>query len=471
MLKKIKYLGNTIPVHINSLFVLIPFIITGFALLAFLVAYHGSSVLSERFLFWGGVAVVLFAASSGIAITVVILNPIRKFINTVHRSPTFSKEMSDSESSVARRRDLSRFDFVFEEVANIISKVDARKRFPHIVGQSRSMRNVLSQVIKVGPTDTTVLILGESGVGKELIATSIHEESSRREKPFIKLNCVAIPTGLLESELFGHERGAFTGAAGRKIGKFEMANEGTLFLDEIGDMPLETQAKLLRVLQEREFERVGGNQTISVDVRFIAASNKNLQGMVEEGTFREDLFYRLNVFSIYMPPLRERLEDIPPLTRHILKMTPGEPELSPEAMRELMNHGWPGNVRELINILTRASVMAEDGQISTTGLAKNGRSLLKPTSGARDSKAEQAQAPLLNEDNLPAVQESFLDEDFKLDERLAALEQDIIIKALKKTGGVQSKAAELLGIKQRSLWHRVKKYDINVDDTKKHQKM
>lgn len=470
MVKKLKSLGNTIPAHISSLFVLIPFIITGFALLAFLVAYHGSAVLSERFLFWGGFAVVIFAASSGIAITVIILNPIRKFITTVHRSPTFAREMTHSQSDESRKRDFNRFNYVFEEMTSIISKVDARERFPHIVGQSRVMRNVLSQVIKVGPTDATVLILGESGVGKELIATALHEESRRLDKPFIKLNCVAIPTGLLESELFGHEKGSFTGAAGRKIGKFEMAHEGTLFLDEIGDMPLETQAKLLRVLQEREFERVGGNETISVDVRFIAASNKNLKHMVKEGTFRDDLFYRLNVFTIYMPPLRERLDDIPPLSRHILTMTPGEPDLSAEAMRELMNYDWPGNVRELINVLTRASVMAEDGWITKIGLARDGRSSSSSIPIPGGHMNPQTQEPMIDEETLPAGQEPFLDDEFNLDERLAALEQEIIIQALKKTGGVQSKAADLLGIKQRSLWHRVKKYDIDVEDTKKHQK-
>ena len=218
-------------------------------------------------------------------------------------------------------------------------------------------------------TDSTVLISGESGTGKELVASSLYEHSFRQGKPFIKLNCVAIPEGLLESELFGHEKGSFTGATAQKIGKFELADGGTIFLDEIGDMPLATQAKLLRILQEKEFERVGGNQTIRVDVRFIAATNKNLTEMVRQGTFREDLYYRLNVFSIHLPPLRERKEDIPLLAAHILEQMENPVKLSSEGLQILMTNSLPGNIRELQNILERAAVMTDSGMIEPRHLA------------------------------------------------------------------------------------------------------
>ena len=229
------------------------------------------------------------------------------------------------------------------------------------------MRTVLSQVVKVAPTESTVLIIGESGTGKELIATSIHKHSNRKEKPIVSLNCAAIPEGLLESELFGHEKGAFTGATSAKKGRFEQAHGGTLFLDEIGDMPLSTQAKVLRVLQEREFTRVGGTRSLQVDVRFIAATNKNLQEMTERGEFREDLYYRLNVFSLYLPPLRERSEDIPLLVNHSLKKISKDTRMSPAALHVLMGYDWPGNIRELQNVMERASVMS-DGIIETVHL-------------------------------------------------------------------------------------------------------
>jgi len=296
-----KVLAGLPPVHV-SLLVLIPLIFTGLAILTFIVAHYTSNITSTKLMLLGG-AVTVVTAFFSVIVTVVILRPVHKFIKEAESSPAFPRPVKESETEVRRKDDISHFDYVFREVTNLISKVDALERFPDIIGQSRAIRSVLSQVIKVAPTDTTVLVLGESGVGKERIADAICAESNRRGKPFIKLNCVAIPAGLLESELFGHEKGAFTGATSRKIGKFELADEGTLFLDEIGDIPPETQAKLLRVLQEKELQRVGGNETIKVNVRFIAASNKNLQQMVEEVTFRDDLFYRLDVFTIIIPPL------------------------------------------------------------------------------------------------------------------------------------------------------------------------
>lgn len=456
------FTGRSSPVRV-SLFVLIPFIFTGFAVLAFIIAYYASRVSTLQLFLLGG-AVIAFTALSAVVVTFAVLSPVQKFIDQVESSPSFPKPMPrpEQESKPYVRDELRYYDHVFTEVANLISKVDARDRFPGIIGQSRAIRGCLSQVIKVAPTDNTVLLLGESGVGKELFAEAIYQESSRLGKPFVKLNCVAIAAGLLESELFGHEKGSFTGATGRKTGKFELANEGTLFLDEIGDIQLETQAKLLRVLQEREFQRVGGNETIKINVRFIAASNKNLHQMVKEGTFREDLFYRLNVFPIYIPPLRDRVEDIPLIARQILDDMSEKRELAPEAMRELMTWHWPGNVRELRNVLERASVMAEQGRITSVGLTRR----TNPPDEHQETVADKITTGKETEDTEKFKVEPTISEGFNLDEHLAKSEKEIILSVLKQAGGVQSRAAKLLGINQRSLWHRIKKYEIDVSATK-----
>ena len=242
--------------------------------------------------------------------------------------------------------------------------------YDEITGGSPALRQVLEQVRRVAPTDSTVLILGETGTGKELICRAIHHDSSRRDEPLVKLNCAAIPSGLIESELFGHEKGAFTGAIQQKRGRFELAHEGTIFLDEIGDIPLETQPKLLRLLQEREFERVGGNVTIHTDVRVIAATHRNLEQMVADGSFRQDLFYRLNVFPVILPPLRERREDIPVLARyfaHRMSLRQGRPglEFSDAAIERLLAYRWPGNIRELENIVERAVILCDGDTIDT----------------------------------------------------------------------------------------------------------
>jgi transcriptional regulator with GAF, ATPase, and Fis domain len=291
----------------------------------------------------------------------------------------------------------------------------------------------------VAPTDSTVLILGESGTGKELVASSIHRNSRRKQAPFIKLNCVAIPSDLLESELFGHEKGAFTGATGRKPGKFELANGGTVFLDEIGDMPLGLQAKILRVLQEKEFDRVGGTRTVQVDVRIICATNQDLATMVREGRFREDLYYRINVFALQLPPLRERKEDIPLLVDDFLSHTAPEAGISSDALQRMIGYTWPGNVRELQNTVERAAVLSQGGNIDISHL---------PDAMARVY------------DHPPMGRQS--NEDLSLDDRLKEIEKSMIIDALKQTDGIQVRAAEDLGINQRSLWHRIKKYQIDV---------
>lgn len=241
-------------------------------------------------------------------------------------------------------------------------EVGGEPNFDGIIGHSKALRSVLHEIRIVAPTNSTVLIYGETGTGKELIARAIHELSSRRTNTFVKLNCAAIPTGLLESELFGHERGAFTGAIGQRIGRFEVANHGTAFLDEIGEIPLELQPKLLRVLQEREFERLGSSRTLRTDARLIAATNRNLADMVEEQRFRSDLFYRLNVFPVRVPPLRERREDIPLLVWHFARqfaerMKRHYESISPETMKALCEYDWPGNIRELQNLIERAVIL------------------------------------------------------------------------------------------------------------------
>jgi len=254
-------------------------------------------------------------------------------------------------------------DKLAKEKAYLEEEVRTELDFGDIVGETPALRSVLKHVATVSPTDSTVLICGETGTGKELIARAVHDLSPRREHTFVKLNCAAIPTGLLESELFGHEKGAFTGAIAQKIGRFELANQGTLFLDEIGDIPLELQPKLLRVLQEQEFERLGGTRTIRVNVRLVAATNRDLGRMVAENRFRGDLFYRLNVFPVTLPPLRHRTEDIPRLVRHFTqqfarRMGRRIETIPSEVMDALVSYSWPGNVRELQNVIERAVILS-----------------------------------------------------------------------------------------------------------------
>ncbi|MBN2515913.1 MAG: sigma-54-dependent Fis family transcriptional regulator [Deltaproteobacteria bacterium] len=439
-----------------SLFVLIPVIFTGLSILSGIVAFHYSKYYlkglkpSWDITLWL-VAIIGFTFICGLLITWLLLKPVKTFIKEAEKLPIFSGTLSDKKS--LNVNEIDHFNMVFREVTNLLGKVEAKELFPEIIGQSNVMRGLFSQILKVASTDATVLIMGDSGTGKELIATSIYEHSRRKNEPFVKLSCVAIPEGLLESELFGHEKGAFTGATARKIGKFELAHNGTILLDEIGDMPLETQAKLLRVLQEKEFERVGGTRPIKVDVRFIAATNKDLQGMVKEGKFREDLFYRINAFMIVLPSLAERREDIPLLISHFLEFAPRPARLSSDALQILMNYSWPGNVRELKNTVERTALMAEDGIIEPPDIPAN----ILTDSGMdridyrRDRKSEK---------------ESHTDEKISIDERLRDLEIKMIIEALLSTQGVQARAAEQLGIKERSLWHRIKKYEIDISTLK-----
>lgn len=323
-------------------------------------------------------------------------------------------------------------DFLYEEVpCNTV--------FAGIVGQSTALREVLQLAEMVAATDSTVLLLGETGTGKELIARAIHDLSRRRGRAFVKVNCAAIPSGLLESELFGHERGAFTGAVTQKTGRLELADRGSLFLDEIGDIPLELQPKLLRVLQERELERVGSTRTKKVDVRVVAATHRNLQQMIQEKRFRRDLYYRLNVFPISIPPLRERPEDIPLLVQHFAEKFAGRmnkiiDEVSSEAMTELTRYSWPGNVRELQNVIERSVILHQKGKLT-----------IKKSWLARDSFR-----------TAPALQ--------PLCRRSAVEDREIIGAALAETKGRvsgPSGAAAKLGIPPSTLESKIRSMRIN----------
>jgi transcriptional regulator with GAF, ATPase, and Fis domain len=430
-----------------SPYILIPVIFSGISLLAVIVTYRITSGCLERniepvtqLLYLGAAAVILSVACSYL-ILALILKPITKFVRNAERLPVLAQTPGNADDG-SGPEDIEHLHKVLDQVADLLGKVEARELFPEIIGQSRAMRGIFGQILKVAPTDSTVLISGESGTGKELVATSLYEHSLRKGRPFVKINCVAIPEGLLESELFGHEKGAFTGAIAQKKGKFELADGGAIFLDEIGDMPPATQAKLLRVLQEKEFERVGGTQPIRVDVRFITATNKNLPEMIKTGAFREDLFYRLNVFSLHLPPLRERREDIPFLIEHFLEKSGKDLTVSHRAMQLILGYGWPGNIRELQNVIERAAVFA-DKTIEAAHLPA--ALTAEPSSPDPDGGSEHAGS---------------------LDVRLDEIEKGIIIEAITRAGGIQTRAAQFLGINPRSLWHRVKKHNIDVSSLK-----
>jgi two-component system response regulator AtoC len=307
------------------------------------------------------------------------------------------------------------------------------------IGNSPAMQEVYKTIGRVARSDATVLISGETGTGKELVATILHRNSGYARGPLIKVNCAALPETLLESELFGHEKGAFTGAIAQRKGRFEMANKGTIFLDEIGEMTLSTQKKLLRVLQEREFERVGGSVSVKVDTRVISATNKHLQTEIEEGRFREDLYYRLNVIAIHLPPLRERRDDVPPLIEHFLhkhRYTPGsEPaRISQPALQSLLDYDWPGNVRELENVVERAVILAQGGVITEHHIDFAGGSLRQVIS-------------------IPQA----LREGKKLDDLLQTVEKQAIAEALAQSDGNRDAAADMLGIAERDLATRIKR--------------
>lgn len=322
-----------------------------------------------------------------------------------------------------------------EKSKGLRKKETLESPFPEIIGKSKVMQEIFYIMEMVAESNANVLITGESGTGKELVARAIHRKSLRNEKPFVIVDCTTIPENLLESELFGHEKGAFTGATERKIGLIELANEGTVFLDEIGELPMSLQKKLLRFLQEKEIQRIGGTQRIKVDVRVISATNRDLEKAVAEGTFREDLFWRLNVVRINLPPLRERKEDIPLLVNHFLHKFSKEnnkpiPQLEPEVMDALINYDWKGNIRELANVIERSVVLSPSGLISLKYLPKR----IQEVTGWTDSSNKS-----LN---------------------LMEIEKSVILKALNSTGWNQTKAAEILGISRKQLRTKMKHHGL-----------
>jgi DNA-binding NtrC family response regulator len=332
---------------------------------------------------------------------------------------------------------------VRDENRRLKEALGKRYHFQNIVGRSKKMQEVLALVERVAPTNSTVLIGGESGVGKDLIARAIHQNSRRAGGPFVKINSTAIPDTLFESELFGFERGAFTGALASKPGKFELADKGTLFLDEIGDVPAPIQVKLLRVLQEREFERLGGTKTLKVDVRMIAATNRDLRAALEEGTFREDLYYRLNVVPIDIPPLREHKEDVPDLVNHFLSRFAAESEkriegIAPAALGALADYHWPGNVRQLENVVERAVALTSGPVIDVQDIHLDGTPGKTPA----------------------AAQNNFLPEGMTLEQ----WEDSMIREALRRANGNKSQAARLLGLSRNALRYRLGKLGVADND-------
>lgn len=341
------------------------------------------------------------------------------------------------EMKIVIKKNLAVQDLV-NEVDFLRAELYEKFNLQNIIGQSPAMQQVFRLIDRVADSNATVMVYGESGTGKELVARAIHVNSERKDKPYIQVNCAALPETLLESELFGHEKGAFTGAVNRRQGRFELAHQGTLFLDEIGEISLAMQAKLLRALQEKTFERVGGMETIKVDVRIVAATNRDLQSAIDTGTFREDLYYRLNVIPLTLPPLRERKEDIPLLVRHFLRKLDIKKRIQgidPEALNILIDYSWPGNVRELENVIERAIIIAPGNTITSEHI---------PSENPRKNCVPQS------------VIGEIPDEGISLED----VEKLLLIKALAKSQGNQTKAAQLLKITRHTLLYRMEKYGL-----------
>ena len=372
-----------------------------------------------------------------------------KLLDSLHRAQVY-REMYDQARERGRQRE-----------PNL---------FRSLVGTSRAIQQVRQMMQQVADTEASVLILGESGTGKEVVARNLHYHSKRREAPFVPVNCGAIPAELLESELFGHEKGAFTGAISSRAGRFELANGGTLFLDEIGDMPLPMQVKLLRVLQERTFERVGSNKTQSVDVRIIAATHKNLESMIEIGTFREDLYYRLNVFPIEMAPLRERVEDIPLLMNELISRMEhekrGSIRFNSAAIMSLCRHGWPGNVRELANLVERMAIMHPYGVIGVVELPKKFRYVDDEDEQLVDSLRSDLEERVAINGHTPDFTANALlpPEGLDLKDYLGGLEQGLLQQALDDANGIVARAAERLRIRRTTLVEKMRKYGMSRRD-------
>lgn len=368
-----------------------------------------------------------------------------------------TKPLELDEIRIIVKRALEKVSFQ-KQLNELKAKLYSEFHFDKIIGNTPQMKDIFTLIQKVVSNDVNVLIYGESGTGKELVAEAIHYHSARKNNSFVKINCVAIPETLLESELFGYEKGAFTGAQGRKIGKFEMADKGTLFLDEIGDMPLNLQAKLLRVLQEREIERVGGTNTIKVDIRLISATNKDLLKLVNEKTFREDLYFRLNVVPIYLPPLRERKEDIPLLLEHFInyyvkKFNKNIKGISDELMETLIQYSWPGNIRELENIVQRTIILAKSDYLTIEDLPI-GLSIKKKEVSEDRSEYIEDKEKLFNDFSIPIAD--------KIEKIIDKIEPEMIKAALNAVNNKRQEAADLLGMSRKSLHLKMIKYNIDV---------
>ena len=358
-----------------------------------------------------------------------------------------SKPFSNDELIVSINKAVSHRSLLKENI-RLRQQIRERNSFGGMVGKNPRMKQVYELIEKVAPTPASVLITGESGTGKELVAKAIHVNSPREPYPFITVNCAALADNLLESELFGHEKGAFTGAASMRKGRFELADKGTIFLDEIGEIPLALQSKLLRVLQERTLERVGGTRTMTIDVRIISATNKELKEEVQQGRFREDLFYRLNVIHVALPALRERMDDLPLLVQYFVQkcadnLAKQQLQISPDALRLLMNLPWEGNVRELENTIERAAILCNNDIIEPEDV--------QPESISVDSSASWTQ-------ELDLFQ--LIPDSVKLNDVLYIVEEKMLIQALEESNNIQARAAEMLGITKSLLQYKMKKYGI-----------
>ena len=358
-----------------------------------------------------------------------------------------AKPFSNDELIATISRAVSHYTLIKENI-RLREEMRQRSGFDTMIGKNPQMIQIYELIKKVAPTPASVLITGESGTGKELVAKAIHVNSPREPFPFITVNCAALTENLLESELFGHEKGAYTDAATMRKGRFELANQGTIFLDEIGEIPLSLQSKLLRLLQEKNFERVGGNLTIDVDVRIISATNKDLKEEVQQGRFREDLFYRLNVIHLALPALRDRMDDIPLLVDHFLKkcatnLAKEKLEIAPEALRLLVNLPWEGNVRELENTIERAAILCNDNVIEPDDVQPESVSIDKSSEWSRE-------VDILD----------YIPDSVELNDVLYTVEERLLKRALEKTGHVQARAAEQLGITKSLLQYKMKKYGI-----------
>jgi len=390
----------------------------------------------------GGLTTLSLLLQAGYEIPVIVLTAFSSVESAVEAMKKgaydyISKPVDINELKIIIERALN-FRSLSEENRQLKTRLKQEFSFTNIIGKSPAMQRMFEKLTMVAPTDATVLVTGESGTGKELIANALHQQSRRRDLPFVKLNCAALHENLLESELFGHEAGAFTGASGRRKGRFEMANRGTLFLDEIGDMSLQTQAKILRVIQEGEFERLGGSETVSVDVRLLAATHKNLEEMIKAGTFRQDLYFRLSVVPVDIPPLRERATDIPELAHYFLsrfaeKNRKDIKDFHPEALNLLMQYEWPGNIRELENTIERAVILCPGEQITPHDLP-----------------------PHLLSEEVREFQENSSQDGFTLRD----MEREVIRSTLEKTGHNKSQTAKQLGVARQTLLNKIKEYGL-----------